>query len=215
MADIITRNEVKAGLKITGSGSDAQIDQYLPWVSTVIRNYTDRDFATTVTPGQTRNYPYEGQRYVEIDDCTNITNVALQGRNLGATEYRAGPPEPSLVFYWIELYQAWKRRPGVDAAGFTSNRDRFWPFSVPGSITLAVTADFGWATAPGDVKLAAVEIIRSFGIGGESSGGGEKQSEAIDSYAISWQTPPQDVVARSALPRNAVDILDQYRRINL
>lgn len=211
MANIVTRDEYKTYAGVSGTAHDDQIDAALPWVDDVIRNYTDRDFATEVAT-ETRTYRVKPKsRYVDIDDCTNITNVALGAHNLGANEYTPGPPAPSPVYYWIELYY---RVGGVSPEmGFTYNLDRLYDLVVP-QTTLAVTADYGWEVAPGDVKLAASEILKSV-IGGEDSGGGEKQSEAIDSYSISWQPQSVNTDRVSALPRKAVDLLDQYRRINL
>lgn len=137
--------------------------------SIAVRNFVDRDLTLAADADQSpRTFRYYGRGMVEIDDCTAITQVATSvtawspaSRLLDPSEYIAGATSSNLpVLDYIEL---WTNLPMVAASpamGFTWNADRYG--YRPHPVLLTVTANWGWAAIPEDVKMAVVWTVGAF-----------------------------------------------------
>ena len=66
----------------------------------------------------------------------------------------------------------------------------YWPLSRRATVT--VTAHWGWATVPEDVRQATLDVasVMYYGLGGATSG--PVRAEAIDSYSVSYQSLSMD-----------------------
>ena len=188
--------------------NDDAIAKAIQFVSQTIRTYTDRDFKAPVTT-ETRSYTYNGGRYVQIDDCSLISAVEIDGLEIGAGDYIARP-HGELVFYYIELRYPGGSRAASPEMGFTSNRDRF-PADSASSVWADVTGTFGFPTVPDDVQLAAVEMVQNVLTLPGGGAGGTYANESLAEYSYS-RAEDGDNFGRWA--NRALSTLDYYRRVN-
>lgn len=186
---------------------DDRIEQTIAMVTQAIRRLTDRDFGSQPVT-TSRVFPYHGGGIVSIDDCSTITSVTMDGRSLAyGTDYRPEPwNEP--VFFYLDLFVEPNLRYGSPLGpDFMLNLNSAPRRSArPAEVT--VEATFGWPTIPEDVKLAAIEMIRSSIKQPED----DLQSESIAEF--SYTNQPQYFTGQT-WPRKAVDVLATYRRPNL
>lgn len=165
MADLLTVNEYKTAVSIplSETGQDAKIAQAVTWASTATRNYTGRDFATAEDlAATTRRYRYDGSGFLQVDDLVtgSVEGIAVDGLDLPADTYLVEPSDPNFpVQFWIELPPGYGISPEM---GFMRNLDRLSEFRRQRFSFVDVTARFGWAEVPGDVKQAMVWITASF-----------------------------------------------------
>ena len=188
--------------------NDDAIAKAIQFVSQTIRTYTDRDFKAPVTT-ETRSYTYNGGRYVQIDDCSLISAVEIDGMALSAADYIARP-HGELVFYYLELRYPGGRRPTSPEMGFTSNLDRY-PAAPQETVYVQVTGTFGWETVPDDVQLAAIEMVQNVLTLPGSGQGGEYASQSLAEYSYS-RAEDGDNFGRWG--NRALSTLDYYRRVN-
>ena len=220
MADLITLAEYKAraGIDATDTRNDARITAVIPAVTAAIKNFTERDFASTVITEQ-RTFEYDGSGFLDIDDCTSITEVRFTRPNvadiiLDAETWYGAPTrrDDSPVFYYIVLTTPLGFSPHM---GFTRNLDVLYHEGRLPSVTRTalVTATWGWPDVPEDVKQAAVWTIQGWVTGPQSSGGENLTSEAIEGYSRSWgNRSSAGVAAALAIPNLARDILVNYQK---
>jgi len=207
--DLITRAEFKLAENITSTQYDAALDQLIDQVSAAIRRLTDRDFGATPATAA-RVYEYRGGGVLDIDDCSTIASVTMDGVGLalGSGYYpqrdRSGGP-----FFYLDIYASLRRSTSPEM-GFTRNEDTVYsaPRAQRGSALVTVTGEFGWTPVPEDVKLAAIEMIRSTVSLPET----DLQSESLAEYSYSNGAAgfPDD-----RWPTRAIDLLRPYKRINL
>lgn len=208
-APILTVDEYKLAENIPDAdeSQDDRIEQTIAMVTQAIRRLTDRDFGSEVVT-TSRVFPYHGGGIVSIDDCSTITSVTMDGRSLAyGSDYRPEPwNEP--VFFYLDLFVEPNLRYGsplgtdfllnLNTAARRSGR--------PSEIT--VEASFGWPVIPEDVKLAAIEMVRS----SIKQPADEVQSESLAEWSYTNQ---QQYFSGQRWPTKAVDILATYRRPNL
>lgn len=208
-ADIVTLAEVKTAEHITSSQYDAAIEQLIPQVSNAVRSFTDRDFGAAPDVSE-RTYEYRGGGVLDIDDCSTIVSVRMDGRTLARDrDYRPQRERRGGPYFYLDMYTSPADSTSPEM-GFTRNEDTVYasvrPRPLPSLVT--VEGEFGWTTVPEDVKLAAIEMIRVVADLPEDS----LQSESIAEYSYS-QTGQTFNSGR--WPTRAVDLLRPYRRINL
>lgn len=211
MANVATRDEVKAILGITDTSKDTLIDALLPGVSRMIERYTSREFTLVASGASDRTYWYAGEGILEIGDAATVNTVTLEGRALDDAEWIAQPDsalEP--VFYWLELAPLHAMSPEM---GFTFNLDKLWPRYRAGRRRASVTVNANWGFpsggVPDDIKLTAAWLV-SEGLNGAPASG--MTSESIAEYSISFA---QGAGSLGALPTRVTDILNGYRRTNI
>ena len=218
MADLLSLSEAKTGLGIaaTDTSQDSSLSQLLPMVTQAIRSETARDFGLPVVT-ETRTFEYDGSGYLDIDDATAITAVAVVATGYPSValdftlgQYRPMPPlrVDSLVYYYIVLFDGVGFSPEM---GFMQNLDRYyteqaWP---TGPQFIEVTGTWGWPTIPQDVKLAAIWTLQSWS---GSAGGEGLTSEAIESYSRSW-AGSNAFDTQFGIPNRAKDLLANYTRL--
>jgi hypothetical protein len=169
--------------------------------------YTDRDFASEGVEEE-RTYRYDGSGFLEIDDAQEISTIEVDGRTLDADAYLVQPTTG--VSTWLELDYIFRDPSG--AMGFTYNLDRYIPRSYRRTVDVVVTGTWGWPDVPYDVQQAIIWIAASFAQNPES-GGAALTSESIAEVARSWAN--EGMSDTTSLPRNALSILDQYKRWSL
>lgn len=206
---LISLEEYKtaAGIPADVTRNDARLRQAIAFASVAIRNYTDRDFATTEdVSATTRLYPYDGSGFLDVDDLVagTVEEVALDGVVLDPNVYVVQPQDPgSLVQTWIELPPDYF---GMSPEmGFTFNLDRY-PASARARLPLvSVTARFGWLEVPGDVKQAAVWTATAFAENPEPW-----SSKSVADYSVTLNNS-----ATSPIPERAQILLDYYVRYRM
>lgn len=215
LGNLVTLEEAKAamGTNITDTRKDAVLSALIPAVSTVIRNYTERDFGA-VSINETRMFDYDGSGYLDIDDAAAINTVVLkipQGTDLtlDPDAWYPAPPrrDDAPVFYYLVINGYVGASPEM---GFVRNTDVLyaegrWPQYTK---TVAVTATWGWPTIPEDVKLAAVWTIQDWMSKPANEG---LTGESIESYSRNWAKTPGGAPA-VAIPNRARDILAAYQK---
>jgi Phage gp6-like head-tail connector protein len=214
MADLIALNDYKTllGINPTMTRDDDQITALLPAASRAIRQFTDRKFEISTGIAQARTFQYDGSGFLDIDDCTAITEVRTDGGYPGAapvildqTEWTA-QPQGGEVFYYVMLHggaRLWAFSPEM---GFKRNLDKYNPVPYK-PVSVTVTATWGWTEIPADIKLAAAWTIQDT-ISKPSSG--DLQAESIAGYSRSWATVAAGTML--AIPNRARDIISNYAR---
>ena len=203
--DLATLAEVKTAIGIPSANTqkDDQINQAITWASALIRKVTDRDFGTaTVT--EEREYLYDGSGFLEVDDLSDLTEVAINGGVIDLTLVALGPDRaPDGVYYWIEGLPT-SRPYGSPEMGFTRNEDTLPSRILQAPARAQVSATFGWPTVPTAVKQAVIWTVANF-IANPSP----FISESIEGYSRTRALPAG---ADTALPARAVDVLGLYVR---
>jgi hypothetical protein len=220
---LVTLSEYKTAIKEASAANDAFHQGALDAAQDAVLNYADRDFgAPPVT--ETRTYLYDGSGVLNIDDASTVTAVTLESvLPLTTNVWRARHEGPASVvaYSWLELPQIdlSARRNSLGVMGFTQNLDRFLTSNGLPEITAAVTASWGWATVPNDVKRAVIWTAEAYeAISGSSGSAGGVASRSVAEVAESYfaeaqaqqGTPPSE-----AVPPRAQAILDAYRRVSI
>jgi hypothetical protein len=221
-SDLLTLNDFLAASGQTNL--DASETSRAQWAigtaSAAIRQYLDRDLTLNSDAVQApRTFRYYGHRMLEIDDCTDIQTVATavtpwtpSTRTLDAREWIAGQSSANLpVKDCLELLTILPF--GMNPAmGFQWNEDvyaaQYGVRSRP--LELTVTATWGWAAIPQDIKQAAVWVI------------GEVlaevlpwTTESIAGYSHTLGERAAALVPQTAVSVRAQSLLDPYVRINI
>jgi hypothetical protein len=224
MAALITLPEYKAinGINPTDTTQDAKVTAVIPWASSAVISFTERDFGAPVVTEE-RTFAYDGSGYLDIDDAQTITAVtysvpSVQDYPLGTDEWLAGPPrrDDSLTYYWIELYTGWSLGYASPEMGFARNldvlaREGRWVGHRP---VVKVTATWGWAATPDEVKTAVAWTIADWQA--RPSGEGVT-AEAIEGYSRSFGGRSGSAAGSPflAIPNRARDLLAGYGKINV
>lgn len=217
---LLTLDEFKEriGTPLSDTRKDALYTSSLSAASSVILNYTDRDFGVAEAT-ETRTFEYDGSGYLDIDDAVDITAVAftVRGSDDIALDTLQWSPQPQRsartpVYTGLILPTYGEHFMGASPAmGFTRNLDLLaregrLPGSIPGSVK--VTGTFGWPVVPEDVKLAVVWTIQDWLAAPKAS---NLTAESIEGFSRAWgRIGGQE---SRAIPSRALDILAQYDRI--
>jgi hypothetical protein len=197
----------------------AQIEAAITTASSLIRSYLDRDvrLASEEVAGEVRTFNYTGGNVLEIDDATSVISVATSitpwspaSRTLDATEWTPEATTPNVpVFDAIEL---WTNLPFVQSPsmGFKWNEDTIGWRAHP--VKLDVSANWGWASIPDDIKQAAVWQVEDV-ITPESP----YISESIEGYSHSLREArgTTNVGPITAVTGRVRAVLDPYTRLNV
>ena len=209
------------GVHPTNTRDDAKYAALIPYASSVIRNYTGRNFAAPQVT-ETRSYRYDGSGTVDIDDATEITKVVLYWPSdpsiaeieLPLRDWQAMPDidSDSMVHEYINLpgYTGGART-GSPEMGFTRNldvyaRERGFNTMPP---YVRVTGTFGWPEVPGDVKIAAIWTVQEWLA---RPSGDALTSESIEGWSRAWGGK-QGTGSALAIPARARDILASYAQV--
>lgn len=212
---LITRSEYKAlvGMNPTNTTKDTQIDALIPAASRAIQSYTDRKFES-LGGSTARTFQYDGSGLMDIDDCTAVVDVYTDGGfsggpviDLDPQEYTALPyretadddPHYYLAFNWFPQGYSGEM-------GFRRNLDTL--DISQGSILVTVTATWGWASVPDDVKLACAWTIQD---SLNTPSNNDLRSEAIEGFSRGWGLSSAN--SNLALPARARDLLNNYVRV--
>lgn len=222
---LVSLEEYKEAIGETNSANDDVHADAIEAASAAILAYTDRDFGAPVVTA-TKDYAYLGGGFLNIDDCTAVTEVTLGGSVMTSTAYRAkseGPSAAAGIYSYLELpvfdWRSGSARASLGEMGFMQNWDRLFLLSQPANfneIAATVTADFGWPVVPKDVQRAAIWTAGEFeNVTGTAGGAGDLASKSVAEVSETWfaDTPQQAGSApQEAIPANARAILDLYRR---
>lgn len=202
-------DEYKLAMNIPAGDTtyDDAIEQSIDFVSDAIRKMTGRDFGVEQVT-ETRVYDYSGG-VVDIDDAQSVSAVKLDGDPLvEVRDYVARPRNrEDGALFWIELFVT-PGRGGSPEMGFTRNEDTYSGPRAAVRSMVEVTAEFGWADVPPDVKLAALEMVRTTLTLPED----ELQSESLAEYSYRVADNPY---VGSRWPARAIDLLRPYAKPNL
>ena len=207
--DIVTLEEVKRAEHVATDQYDAAITQLIPQVSGAVRSFTDRDFGAAAET-TTRTFEYRGGGVLDIDDCSAIVSVSMDGVGLAQNrDYRPQRERRGGPYFYLDMYVE-PGRSGSPEMGFTRNEDTIFAAGRPKrkNALVQVTGEFGWTTVPEDVKLAAIEMIRVVADLPED----DIQNESIAEYGYS---KVGQTFNSGRWPTRSVDLLRPYRRINL
>lgn len=219
MADLITLDELKTALDVdfTDTRKDDLYSGAITDASQAVLNFTERDFGSgDVT--ETREFPYDGSGFLDIDDSSEITAVALVVPNapdvvLDPEVWSAQPAhrDDSPVFTYLLLPEGYNTYPSV-AMGFTRNYDSYVADHGYAQIpqTVKVTGTWGWPEVPADVKRAVIWTVRDWAA--DPKGASALQSESIAGFSRSWAQ--LGGLGMLAIPNAARDLLVQYQRVH-
>lgn len=215
---LVTLDEIKVALDIdpTDTRQDDLLTGAIDAASTAIINYTERDFGS-IQVDEERLFEYDGSGYLDIDDATAVSAVALVVPHsddvvLSADEWTAMPIRraDSPVFYYIIVPTVYPSAASPEI-GFVRNLDNYVrEHGRPVLPQIAkVTGTWGWPDVPSDVKLATIWTIKDW----TSSPDEEEnlQAESIAGFSRSWATAIGGGVL--AIPNRSRDILAAYQRV--
>lgn len=224
MADILTLAELKTARGEEGTENDIQYGWFLTVVSQVFRQFTGRDFGSSLLTEE-RSFQYDGSGFLDIDDAATVSEVKLvvpYGDDQVLDPAWQWYPQPyrrddSPVYYYLVL-------PGMAPTvgpvfspemGFNRNLDVYYRENrLPGmQTTIKVTATWGWPVVPVDIKQAAIWTINDWL--DKDSEGENLTSEAIAGYARSWSRGNEEAPAGLAIPSRARDILVGYSKLEV
>lgn len=217
-ANLISLPELKVFLQLgTATDRDDYYTAAIAAASAAIARYSGRDFGVPIVV-ETREFQYEGDGTLDIDDCTLITRVAMKvpgsdDIELTSDSWSAQPPIhfESPVHYYILLPTVgrWGVSPEM---GFARNLDVYAREGRLAQIpnVIKVTATWGWPDVPIDVKWATAWTVDEWT---SRVGDGEGlTAEAIADYSRSWARSQGQAAASVAIPQRARDVLASYDR---
>lgn len=206
----LSQYKALAGVDPTNDQDDARIEALMPAVERSIASYCDRKFEVAAGPATERTFSFNGDGIAEIDDCTSVVSVATDAGVLGesftldATQWTAQPGDNAPTFYYLQIHSG-PFHSFSPEMGFERNLDTYDPFNVK-TVTVTVTATWGWPEIPPDVKLAAVWMIQDIV---SKPGGDNLQAESIEGFARSWAGS----FASLSIPNRSRDLLVNYQRV--
>lgn len=224
MPDLLTLAELKTARGDTTADNDSQLTWFLSVVTPLFRNFTGRDFGSALVTEE-RSYQYDGSGYLDIDDTATVQAVKLAVPH--ADDQALDPdfqwtPMPqrrddSPVYTYLALYGVGQTGHTVSPEmGFNRNLDVYYrEHRVPTMPTIIkVTALWGWATVPPDVKQAAIWTINEWVEKDDESEG--LTAEAISGYSRSWaQGTDKTALENVAIPGRALAILANYAKLEV
>jgi len=201
--DLITADELLAALGKNPADLDYEnIQRYefaVKSTSAAIRNYTGRSFELATGIPTLRTFEYDGSGFLDINDAQSVVSVTGQdgvsSRTLLADEYTAQPIGSQWpVFEWIQvLGGVWGV--GSPEMGFERNLDKLYSNFSGRPVLMEVSANWGWAEIPYDVRQAVVWVAAAL-----SEDTSTYQSESIEGYSRSHgQMVPNQVITERAM----------------
>jgi hypothetical protein len=202
MASLLTLADYQAA---TGSTADPAAQQLaIDDAIAACLTYTDRDFATS-TVTETRQYTYRGKGFLEIDDASAVHTVESNFPIPFWFAHGDGPAGFNALS-WLELPKFDARSlTSIGAMGFTSNLDVILARSgwIPEWV-VSVTADWGIAPVPNDVRRGIIKQALDYQRSGTSDASGPISSETVAetsrSYVISAPAQPSSSEDAGYLP---------------
>lgn len=221
MADLITLAYYRtaSGIDPTDTRDDARISQWIPAVSNMIRAWTERDFGAPLVT-EDRLFEYDGSGYLDIDDASDITAVALTyplaaDITLDSTDWTAKPArrDDAPVYTYIVMPGYVGAVTGSPEMGFTRNADVYarerGSYAMPN--TVKVTATWGWPDVPEAVQQAAVWTLQEWKARPTGEG---LTAESIEGWSRAWGGRGVSAAAL-AIPERARDVLANFARISV
>jgi len=211
-ADLITFERLLDALnKVVTDMEPQEVRKYQAAIrsaSTAVRAYTDRDFTVnTSSTAKPRIFEYDDSGYIDIDDCQKVTSVRITfpygglPQTLTTDQWTlmpyGGEIKDNLIIYSPLAYGMSREM------GFTWNLDTYDGPYGGAPPYVEVTGVWGWEEIPEDVQQATVWTAAAF-----SEDARQVTSESIEGFSRSM-----NVLAPTALPLRARDLLDQYRKV--
>lgn len=141
-------------IPVTDVSRDDELEFALQAASDAVEDYADRTFTLQASGVPTpREYEYDGSGWLDIDDCTTITEVRFGDRALLESDWHAHPVG-KLTFHYIILHDGYYGQASPEM-GFKWNADRL-PFHPVRPPMVTVTAAWGWPTVPFPVQQATI-----------------------------------------------------------
>lgn len=193
MANLITLEEYKVAKGITSTNEDAKITPLLLSVSQLIRTYCGRSFTDYHAADKTELFSiFWGESFIQLSETPVVTITSISER-----DSLAGIYEP-LTNYYLDTDSDSIYKIAEDGVSNTSFKT--------GNGAVKVIYRAGWADAPADLKLAAIDLV-SYYLKEEY-----KPNRSIGS--TSMQNAAQDSSYKGAqLPAHIKRVLDLYRVI--
>lgn len=211
MPDLVTLEEYKEALSITTEADDDKHETAIAAAEQAVTNYTSRDFLKAdPSVGERKFWLEPGSSFLEIDDCTEVTDVS--GLGIATWEERSeGPAAAHGVYTYIQLEASYQTSVEM---GFERNEDIFGTQQASTLGTeVTVTADWGWGSVPENVKRAIVWTAASFEVDTDNPYGA-LSSKSVAEVSETYYIPPA-MPSPTAVPANAQALLEPYRRVNM
>lgn len=198
---------------------DAQLQIALEMADNAIEEETGRDFRSEPTT-LTKKYRYDGSGVLDIDDCSQIININVEGWQMDPDLDVIAGPTRGPMFWWLE-FAFDGPSPNAESAGvmgFMSNRDRRHRNNY--FIFVEVTAIYGWADAdiPMSVKQASAMLVDAYATTAAEGAGNEGRitSENIADLGYGYSIEPAEPGATgAALPRSVRALLEPFRKVEI
>ncbi|MBN1174527.1 MAG: hypothetical protein JXA67_20330 [Micromonosporaceae bacterium] len=168
--DYITRAELAAYVRIADTQDDAELDVAITTASRAVDSWCNRQFGLADAPvarTYTAEYDYvQGLWVVPIDDLMTVSGLTVAVDGTAVTAYSLSPVNAAADG------RPWTRLVFTDDAEAT-------PLGDAGEVV--ITAQWGWTSVPGPVKLATrlqasrfmVRRDSPFGVAGSPTNGSE------------------------------------------
>jgi len=207
MQTILTTTAYKTLRGITDSSRDAQIAAALPPAETAIARYIERDVLSDPVEEE-RKYRYEGP-IVNIDDAAEIVQVKVNDAVLVRDEqFIAEPYDRSQPYFWLDLGPFTARRTSPEM-GFMRNED---VLGAKAFVFVTVTAEWGWAEIPEDLKLAVAMLVDE--VAGPNARERGISAKAVADTSVVYEAP-ESGQSPPVLPPAVEQLVNPFRKIVL
>lgn len=195
---MITVTEAKAYMQVTGTTYDALITGYRDYVESTIETYVDNKINSTTISGEKLSViePYDLQSYRSFD--LNSKRLQTRTRYSPVASYTITDNGTTLVESTDYIMNT-----ATGTITFLTSVT-----SVPSDLLITYTA--GYTTCPNDLKMVALEMVKSlFQQGGvTTSGEGNVKSKSIGDFSVSYET------AKNLFDQFSF-ILNRYKQFNV
>lgn len=198
--------------KLPSDMEDQEIEKYeaaIAAASAAVRAYAGRDFTLNESGTATaRTFEYDDSGYIDTDDYMSVSSVSVTFSNgvfpvtLATNQWQEYPYNAEVkdnIVLYMPFY------PGSKEMGFTYNLDTYEDYAYGPPPLVEITAVWGWPAIPEDVQQATVWAAAAF-----AEDARQVTSESIEGFSRSM-----NVLAPTALPLRARDLLDQYRKVSV
>lgn len=189
MADLITLAEYKTAKGLSSTSEDGKIEPLIVSASNFIRTYCGRSFTDHFNSDKTETFNILwSDQFVQLSESPVISVTSVSERSSVTSAY-----EPITDFYLDQDTDVIYRLSNDGVGEFASG---------PGAVKVVYKA--GWATAPAEIKQAAIDLVTYY-LKEEY-----KQNRSIGN--ASMQNAPGPSSPHSAeLPAHIKRVLDLYR----
>jgi len=190
MADLITIDDYKTLMGITGVKDDEKINMLIPSISQLVKNYCDNPIIDYYSSAFTEYFDIQWDTYTAQLKYSPIVNISsVHERESQSSSYTLLVANSD---YWFDV---------VSDSVFRTNSEGRYKNYPKGVGAVKVTYTCGYANTPSDLKLAIVDLITYY-LKDE-----RKERRSLGAATISYAKNSED----GSFPDYIKRVLDMYK----